>query len=108
MPGNLHSGTGIGAAAMHQGNKRTFTLVKHFLIDPIHALHAPLVLCPCIEVVSLPIFSVIDNNSSVHKTSILRTIEGQAIRMDVRMDARMGVQQRWGDGAVTAARLEAR
>ena len=56
----------------------------------------------------MPVFSDIDNDSSVHKTSILRTIEGQAIRMDARMDTRMGVQQRRGDGAVTAARLEAR
>ena len=79
-------------------------LVKHFPIDPLHALRAPLVLCLCIEVVSLPVFSVIDNDSSVHKTSILRTIEGQAIRMDTRT----GVQQRWGDGAVTVARLEVR
>ena len=44
------------------------------------------------------------NSGSVHKTFILRKIEGQAIRADMRM----GVRKRQGDGAVTVARLEVR
>ena len=58
MTGNLHSGTHVSAAVTCRGHGPTFMLAKHFPINPFHALHAPLIFSPCIEVASLFIFSV--------------------------------------------------